>query len=425
VNRPDMLFISPTLPAPVGHGRALRAYQFVRNWSRHYRIHLLVVGEKGDAARAAPLSGLVHRVAFRPYRRDLAYVRRRMLERFWPAGFHRRERVPAAWAFAEGEARHPEPVFPGVAFSVVHVFRLYTVPLARPFLDAPALQLDLDDIESLTNQRLADLYSRNGRIDRAGRHRREAAFYEELERTWLPRFHRVFVCSERDRVELAARPGSPRVEVVPNVVAVPDDVREPPVDAPCRFLFVGNFHYYPNQDGIDWFTSAVLPCLRRSAVAPFRVQIVGGGLKPRHVRALGRHPEVEVCGYVPDLAGFYGSAHAVVAPIRAGGGTRIKILEAFAHGRPVVSTTLGAEGIGAEAGVHYLRGDSPEAFAAQCAVLIADPDQRLRLAVAARELVAREYSTGCLEERLRPRIASPDGMGREPMAIVAGVGGVV
>ena len=205
----------------------------------------------------------------------------------------------------------------------------------------------------------------------------EAARYEPLLDEVLAGWDRLYVCSELDRGRL----GADAVRVLPNVVET-----APPLerrDGSFTFLFVGNLDYYPNGDAVRWFAREVLPALQRRASAPFQVLVAGNGKAP---------PELAHAGAVRDLGPCYTAADVAIVPLRAGGGTRIKILEAFAHGVPVVSTPVGAEGLEAGDGEHLLLGEDAEAFAGRCAELMASPELRRSLAERALRLVRDSYS---------------------------------
>jgi glycosyltransferase involved in cell wall biosynthesis len=188
--------------------------------------------------------------------------------------------------------------------------------------------------------------------------------------------------------------------VLPNALPMPEPLGPPASDAPFTFLFVGTLGYFPNQDAIVTFCREILPALRRMATRPFRVTVVGTGATPA-IRALAAIPDVEVLGAVDDVAEAYRRAHAAIVPIRAGGGTRIKILEAFAYRRPVVTTTIGVEGIAARHGEHVLLADAPSDFARQCARLIASPGLVEKLARQAEALFQTEYTLAALGRRIR------------------------
>jgi hypothetical protein len=131
--------------------------------------------------------------------------------------------------------------------------------------------------------------------------------------------------------------------------------RPPTRRGPFTFLFVGTLGYYPNEDAVAYFCAEVLARLRGAAAGQFQVDVIGTGGLPILSRLSGP-PEVRVLGPVHAIAPAYAEPNAVIVPVRAGGGTRIKVLEAFAFQRPVVSTSLGVEGIDACPEEHVLIG---------------------------------------------------------------------
>jgi glycosyltransferase involved in cell wall biosynthesis len=292
--------------------------------------------------------------------------------------------------------RRPRGLPEAHTFDVVHVFRLAMVPFARSWggrasPTGPDWHLDLDDVESVTRLRLAALYRSTGQPELAQREQHEADRYATLEATVLSSFDRVYVCSELDRERLRRHPQKAEVRVLPNALPIPPPAAAPTPRPRFTFLFVGTLGYYPNQDAVAYFCTEVLPRLRAAAAGQFQVDVVGTGPSTVLARLAGP-PEVRVLGPVPSVAPAYGEADAVIVPLRGGGGTRIKVLEAFAFRRPVVSTSLGIEGIDAHPEEHVLIGDDPDVFARQCLRLLQDPSLRCRLAANAWSLFTRAYS---------------------------------
>lgn len=183
--------------------------------------------------------------------------------------------------------------------------------------------------------------------------------------------------------------------MLPNGVLLPNAVTPRRAGPRFTFLYVGTLGYFPNQDAVEHFCGAILPIIRRQAPTSLRVLVVGTGVPPA-VQRLSHIPEVQVVGAVPDVAPWYEEADAAIIPLRAGGGTRIKALEAFAHRRPVVSTALGVEGLDVCHGQHVLLGDTPEAFAEQCLRLMRDPSLGDSLVEAAYDLVTARYSANAV-----------------------------
>jgi glycosyltransferase involved in cell wall biosynthesis len=329
--------------------------------------------------------------------------------RVWAARWCRRSVVYRAPAHGRTRAATAQAVrgtaalFGDTAVDVVHVFRLYLAPFAAPFLEragGPRCAIDLDDHDCETRARIALVHESAGRADLARRERVEARRAARMEATWVPRFTRAYLASDRDRRLAEARHGFANLRVLPNAVRAPAAPLARGSDARFTMLFVGTLGYAPNADAITHFCADVLPRLRGRLPAGFRVLVVGQapvGL----ARALAAYPEVEVAGAVGDLTGAYAGSDVVVVPLRAGGGTRIKILEAFALGRPVVSTPAGAEGLEVEAGRHLLIGADAAAFADQCAAAAAEPALRERLVADARRLVASRYGPEAVRSALK------------------------
>ena len=181
------------------------------------------------------------------------------------------------------------------------------------------------------------------------------------------------------------------VRVVPNAVALPEKPLEALTTHPFTFLFVGTQGFYPNEDAVSWFCREVLPMIKARTRQPCLVRIVGRGYSPVIARLAGIDG-VRVVGEVEDLEREYANADAVIVPVRTGGGMRIKVLEAFANQRPVVTTSAAVEGIDAAQGEHFLLGDTARAFATKCLYLMQDRDLGRKLAMNAFELVSERYA---------------------------------
>jgi glycosyltransferase involved in cell wall biosynthesis len=173
-----------------------------------------------------------------------------------------------------------------------------------------------------------------------------------------------------------------------------------------HLLFVGNLSYVPNVDGVAGFVRDVLPPLR-ARFGDDVVLRIAGSAPVAEVVALASLPGVELIVDPADLAPHYGWADLAVIPLTAGGGTRIKLIEAFAQGVPVVATTVGTEGIDARHGTHLLIADEPTAFAEACSLLLSDMGEAERLAAAARSLVETRYAhtlgVRIIREALEPK----------------------
>lgn len=218
---------------------------------------------------------------------------------------------------------------------------------------------------------------------------------ERFDRRLGKRAALVLVCSEEDRRIL----GYDNVHVLPNCVDLPADPTFESGEDPHRLLFLGKMDYEPNIDAAVYFCQAILPHIR--SVEPRAHVYIVGREPSEQIRALHTGTDVVVTGAVPDATPYLTAAGIVVVPLRFGGGTRIKILEAFAHRKAVVSTATGCEGLGVEQDVHLSVADTPREFAAKCLALMADASMRRALGKAGRELVESHYSQDVFQRTVR------------------------
>jgi len=309
---------------------------------------------------------------------------------------------------------------PGAVLDTVYAFRQSVAPMAMRCFDAGGARarvtlLDLDDDECGTKEQFAVLHEAAGDAVRAARIRTGLPQMNRFRSVLMPRFDHVFVAGSGDRDVLAARHPGIRIHHLPNAVREPAGPRPDTVPHPGRMLFVGSLDYLPNEDAVAFFAREILPGLRRLD-GRLTLRVAGVGHSPALV-PVAALPGVDFVGAVAELAAEYAAADAVVVPLRVGGGTRIKILEAFAHRAPVVSTPKGAEGLGVVDGEHLLLA-APDAFADACLRISSDPALRRRLTTNAHGLVARHHSVdtvrgilaGCLGCGIdRPRGAAEPG----------------
>jgi glycosyltransferase involved in cell wall biosynthesis len=218
---------------------------------------------------------------------------------------------------------------------------------------------------------------------------------ERFDRRLGKRAAQVLVCSEEDRQVL----GYDNVRVLPNCVDLPPDLPFESTEDPHRLLFVGKMNYEPNIDAAIYFCKSILPHIRN--LEPRAHVYIVGREPSEEIRALHTGTDVFVTGAVPEVTPYLNAAGLVIVPLRFGGGTRIKILEAFAHRKAVVSTTTGCEGLAVEQGVHLFRADTPREFAAKCLALMTDASMRRSLGKAGRELVESHYSRDLFQRTVR------------------------
>jgi sugar transferase (PEP-CTERM/EpsH1 system associated) len=196
--------------------------------------------------------------------------------------------------------------------------------------------------------------------------------------------------SEVDRAMLAEHAPRARVRAIPTGVDTAYFSPNGSPERPGTLVFTAGMDWFPNEDGIVHFVEAVLPRIR-SRVPDVSLAVVGRNPGPR-VRRLAALAGVRVTGTVDDVRPYVAEASVYVVPLRVGGGTRLKIFEALAMGKAVVSTTVGAEGLPLIPGTHFLPADDPAEFADAVVALLGDPVRRRALGDAGRRLVEERYS---------------------------------
>jgi glycosyltransferase involved in cell wall biosynthesis len=204
---------------------------------------------------------------------------------------------------------------------------------------------------------------------------------------------RIIAVSEDDAAAMRSEYGAARVAAVPTGVDL-DYFAPPPEPEPERasnLVFLGSMDWMPNIDGIQWFTSKVLPLIRKRRAA---CSITIAGRRPTVLlrRLAEKDPLILVTGTVPDVRPYLWNSDIAIVPLRIAGGTRLKIYEAMAARVPVVSTTIGAEGLSIRNSENILIADSPQDFADACLALLDDAAARRRITTAAWDMVSACYS---------------------------------
>jgi glycosyltransferase involved in cell wall biosynthesis len=208
-----------------------------------------------------------------------------------------------------------------------------------------------------------------------------------MERIWLPRFSQVLAASEADAAHARAIAPAARITIYPNAIPL---VPTPAQANDNAIVFSGNMEYHPNTSAVRFFRGEIWPILReRWPELVWRLV----GKNPGAVAAYtGGDSRIEVIGETDDAVRELARARAAVVPLLAGSGTRLKILEAWAAGLPVVATPLGAEGLTARDGEHLLLADGAAAFANAVSRVLANSDLRRNLGRAGRLLFEQEFT---------------------------------
>lgn len=398
----NILLVSPRCPWPPFDGGSIRILETLRHLSRRHRVSLLAtVTPPGDAGDDGPLRAICEHVETSVLSPRAWPVARRLTRGLLcgrpviPGFYHD---VGLAKRLRRTTSRH--------RYDVVQIEFSYAAPYVHaidPSCGASTV-LSMHNVEARRFEREVGL---SLRADRRLAAAWDRAFHRRWEERAIGHFDGVASVSEPERSWVLERIPEALVELVPNGVDTdhfrpggPPDLVDPPT-----IVFTGAMHYPPNIDAARWFCERIWPRLRQR-VGDLRFQIVGRD-PDRRAAALGRMAGVEVTGEVADVRPHLTKSRCVVVPLRSGGGTRLKILEAMASERPVVSTTLGAEGLAVTPGRDILIADDAESFAAQVLDLLHSPERARRLGRAGRRLVESRYRwSHCLEglDRLYGRL---------------------
>jgi len=372
MKRPNVLYLTPTLPHLTGNGSSIRAGATLEALSALFNVYVL----------HADLWGVNHAAA------GIDFVQQRSAQYVCHAP--EKGEVPVSKILSEQ--------FKDVHFDAVHAFRLHMARAALAALQhfkatQPCAVLDLDADEYRSASGCLRLREEAGDTLRVAQERRELARLVTMQQLVLPRFAALLISAREECEDVRKRCPAVRLTYLPNAI-FPQALAAPADSSsrPFTILFVGTFTFLPNEDAILHFYSHILPLIRQNCSIPIRLRIVGAYPKPCITDLAANDPSVEVFANVPDLEPYYAEADLAVVPLRAGSGTRIKILEAFSFHRPVVSTSIGCEGLGVTDGRQLLIADQPEAFANACRRLIQDRELRTQIAECANAWVLANHS---------------------------------
>ena len=415
-SRPSLLFLCQTVPYPPDSGVAIRSFHVLRLLARAFDVTALCfVRRKGGAG---PPLDLAQRLAAL---RTLADV-----EAFPVLQEHSVWRLAWDHVRSVGLSRpHTEFTYdsPAVAARLVHLLRTRRFDLIHVDSLALSRYLPLFDgnppVICVHHNVESQLLERRARAERSAWRRvyvrHQARLMARAERRWCGRCRLNIVVSDADRVALHHIAPGANYAVIPNGVDLeffrPGPGREEGEERGGA-VFVGETTWFPNRDALQYFCDEILPHMR-----------VGGGDGVPPVRWVGRASEearrhyrarygVELTGYVEDVRPYVRAAACYVVPLRVGGGTRLKILDAWAMGKAVVSTSIGCEGLVAEDGRNILIRDDPDGFAQAVRAVLQDERLRRRLGAEGRRTVERHYSWERIGESMlrlyRSLYESPD-----------------
>lgn len=379
-----ILLLSPWFPLPPFGGALIRVYETVRHLSRRHQVTLIApITRRREPEHLAPLTACCETVVAVPVSEAFHAVLRRLA-----SGFVRGMPFIQSLHLDRELARSVRRVTSLNAYDVIHVEHSFMAPYlayVSPQSRARTV-LSMHNIESLRFRReLQTMHWGARRLALLT----DCLLFASWEEKAIRQFDAITTVSALEKAWVLERAPGARVATVPNGVDTDYFSPVPPPSSPSTIVFTGLMNYPPNVDAVRWFCDAVLPSVvDRWPDARF---LIVGDKPTAEVQALARRPHVEVTGRVPDVRPYLAECAAVVVPVRSGAGTRLKILEAMAMERPVVSTVQGAEGLKTTHGLNILTGDTPEALAKHLRALLESSEIRFRLGKAGRQLVESTY----------------------------------
>lgn len=383
----NILFLSQVLPYPLDAGPKMRSYYVLRHLSQKHKVTLLTFVRNTDRPEhVAHLAEFCHAVQTVPMQRsrvrDVKFLLQSLLTR--QPFLIIRDELPAMTAALQQRVT-------GQPFDAIHADQLWMAQYALAAkIASPASKLVLDQHNAvyLIPQRLAESSSNPLKTRFL---KRESTAMARYEIDACRRFDHVVWVTQEDYQAVSSLPEARRDGLAPSTV-IPicaDPTQTAPVERAAvkkRITFLGGLHWPPNAEGVVWFARHVFPQIR--AQVPDAVLTVIGKNPPPGLEGAG----IEVTGYVDSPRPYLSETAAFVVPLHAGGGMRVKILDAWSWGLPVVSTTIGAEGIEIRPEENILIGDTPADFAQAVVRVLNNPALAQRIEQGGRQTVIEKYN---------------------------------
>jgi sugar transferase (PEP-CTERM/EpsH1 system associated) len=384
-----VLHFAPRVCWPLDTGAKLRNYHLARVLARQTRVTLLAFNHLGELLPSGenPYEQVI------VVKRDAAYTFTKVLRGLWG-----RTPLPVLNYTTDSMKKALEGILEEKDFDVVQVEGIHLMAYLPIFRSARKRPLVICDWHNVESELMRQYSQREPNLLRRAYAGKTARLMSEFERRALGEFDAHVVVSKNDAERLRNLNRKARVFVIGNGVdtdyysdAQIEKVARARRDAPGtnRIVFVASMDYHANIEGAVSFAREVWPSLH--ARQPELVFTIVGRDPSREVRALALTPGIEITGTVNDVRPFYRNAVAAIVPLNVGGGSRLKILEAMAAGVPVVSTTLGAEGLDVQHDENILMADTKEQLVEAIVSVVEDQEQRNRLGAAGRALVSNYY----------------------------------
>ncbi|MEZ4771126.1 MAG: TIGR03087 family PEP-CTERM/XrtA system glycosyltransferase [Caldilineales bacterium] len=383
-----LLCLTPRLPFPPDRGDRLRAFNLIKRLGGEHELHLLSF-IASDKERQ-------HTAALSPYFKSVQVVQLSPRRSAATAALNAWRRLPMQALYYRSAAmqRLVDETLRRQRFDAayIHLFRV------APYLDRQRGLYRVVDLTDVISSELARSMAYRGAASRLV-YKVERPRIARYEREVAQRFEEVWLVSEHDRQLLAAECPDANTRVVPNGVDLGTFHPTGQPAEPNSLLFTGHMRVFHNIDAATFLAQEILPLVRRQ-IPDCTLTLAGADPGP-DVQALASEPGVTVAGYVPDLNAALNRTAVFAAPLRFAAGVQNKVLEAMAAGRPVVTTPVVNQGLGAQPGRDLLIADDAATMASQIVGLLRDGAQREQIGRAGREFVSRRFSWDVAADRMQ------------------------
>ncbi|MDE0481984.1 MAG: glycosyltransferase family 4 protein [Candidatus Poribacteria bacterium] len=376
-----ILFLSPTVPYPLTDGGRIRVFNLLKQIAKNNDVTLLALEtQPTDAESITHIQNLGIKVHLVPNSSMLPRISFKTLF----SAFFKRQPITVARYNVPAYREKLRELLSAETFDLVH-YEMFHIAQFYFETDLPRV-LSQQNVDSAIWRRLQ---GETSNLFYKFAYWTQQIAFQHYERVISPQFDAVTCTSDIDAAVFQQHCAEEVVKVIPNGVDVTHYHPDFTSEAPAHLIYIGSMDWYPNEDAVSFFVQQVLPQIQNS-VPDTKFSIVGGNPSAR-VQKLGDREGVVVTGRVPEIKPYFAEATVFVVPLRIGSGTRLKILEAMAMGKAVVSTTVGAEGLALRDGEEIFIADEPKAFAEAVTQLLIDPSLRRKIGENGRARVEQDY----------------------------------
>ena len=376
-----ILFLSPTVPYPLTDGGRIRVYNLLKQIARDHEVTLLALETQptdvDSISRIQQYGTTVHLVK---HSHTLPRVSLSILLK----ALFKKQPITVARYNVSTYRQKIQELLASETFDIIHYEMFHTAQFHAES-DLPSV-LSQQNVDSAIWHRLTDETSN---IFYKFAYWTQRISFQRYERVISPKFDAVTCTSEIDAAIFEQHCPTDIVKVIPNGVDVTHFTPDFEAEDAAHLIYIGSMDWYPNEDAVSFFVEDVLPTIRES-VQNVKFSIVGGNPSD-HVQQFADREGVVVTGRVSEIKPYFSAATVFVVPLRIGSGTRLKILEALAMGKVVVSTTVGAEGLALQDGEEIMIADEPIQFAEVVIQLLTDPALRKKIGENGRKRVEQDY----------------------------------